>query len=65
MQIQIATENGTSMLISASNLDAGDSYQQRSASLSAYAGQTVELRVVAQEDYALATTFLLDDLAIV
>ena len=65
LQIQIATENGTSMLISASNLDAGDSYQQRSASLSAYAGQTVELRVVAQEDYALATTFLLDDLAIV
>ena len=65
LRIEVVSESGTTVLISASNTDAGDGYSRKSASLAPFAGQTVQLRVIAQEDYALATTFLVDDLAVV
>jgi len=47
-----------------SNANAGDSYVQRTVDLSAYRGQTVSLEFAGAEDAYLATTFLVDDVAI-
>ncbi|MBB4734508.1 serine protease [Micrococcus cohnii] len=54
---------GTYTLGSHSNLDAGD-YSSESVDLSNFAGKTVTLRFVGQEDYFDATTFRVDDVAV-
>jgi len=47
-----------------SDSDAGLSYVQRTVDLSAYAGQTVTLRFLADEDSSLQTSFWLDDVSL-
>jgi Zn-dependent metalloprotease len=56
------TANGTT-LASLSNLDAGSGYVLRTASLAAFAGQSVTLKWTGTEDAALATNFLIDDVS--
>lgn len=45
-------------------MHAGGGWIQRSADLSAYAGQTVTVAFTATEDYSLQTGFLLDDVGL-
>ncbi|GAA2785073.1 M4 family metallopeptidase [Kitasatospora paracochleata] len=47
-----------------SNANASAGYVQRTVDLSAYKGQTVSVEFAGQEDAYLATTFLVDDVAI-
>jgi Zn-dependent metalloprotease len=56
------TANGTT-LASFSNLDSGSGYVLRSASLAAFAGQSVTLKWTGVEDAGLATNFLIDDVS--
>ncbi len=53
-----------STLATWSNVHAGGGWIQRSADLSAYAGQTVTVAFTATEDYSLQTGFLLDDVSL-
>ncbi|TDV56410.1 M4 family metallopeptidase [Actinophytocola oryzae] len=46
-----------------SNLDAGSGYVLRTASLAAFAGQSVTLKWTGTEDAGLATNFLIDDVS--
>ncbi|MFJ1755007.1 M4 family metallopeptidase [Kitasatospora sp. NPDC088134] len=55
--------NGTT-LATYSNANASAGYVQKTVDLSAYRGQTVSLEFAGQEDAYLATTFLLDDVAL-
>ncbi|MEU2899438.1 M28 family peptidase [Streptomyces sp. NPDC001273] len=55
---------GGTTLATLSNVDAASGYVQRSADLSAYAGQTVTLTFTATEDYSLRTSFVLDDVSV-
>jgi Zn-dependent metalloprotease len=56
------TANGTT-LATFSNLDSGSGYVLRSASLAAFAGQSVTLKWTGVEDAGLATNFLIDDVS--
>ncbi len=56
------TANGQT-LATFSNLDAGTGYVLRSASLAAFAGQSVTLKWTGTEDASLATSFLIDDVS--
>lgn len=53
-----------STLATWSNVHAGGGWTQRSADLSAYAGQTVTVTFTATEDHSLQTGFLLDDVSL-
>ncbi|MFJ8441486.1 putative Ig domain-containing protein [Kitasatospora griseola] len=57
------TVNGTSVA-TYSNLDKNTGYAQKTADLSAYAGQTVTVKFNAVEDASLQTSFVVDDIAI-
>jgi Zn-dependent metalloprotease len=56
------TANGTT-LATFSNVNAGTGYVLRSASLAAFAGQSVTLKWTGTEDASLATNFLIDDVS--
>jgi Zn-dependent metalloprotease len=56
------TANGQT-LASFSNLDAGSGYVARTASLAAFAGQSVTLKWTGVEDPSLYTSFLIDDVS--
>ena len=47
-----------------SNLNAASGYVQKSFSVSAYKGQTVQIYLVGSEDSSLQTSFVLDDFAL-
>lgn len=47
-----------------SNLDRASGYTLRTVDLSAYAGQSVTLEFIGQEDVSYQTSFVLDDIAI-
>jgi subtilisin family serine protease len=64
MQVQVVAGGTTTVLGTWSNLHASSGYVQRSVTLSQFAGQTVTLRFVATEDVTLATSFLIDDVAL-
>lgn len=55
---------GTTAVGSFSNLNKGTGYTQRTADLSAFAGQTVTLKFTATEDSSLQTSFVVDDTAV-
>ncbi|WP_202976950.1 S8 family serine peptidase [Ornithinimicrobium flavum] len=63
MQVQAISGGSTTVLGTWSNRDASSSYVQRSVSLNSFAGRTITLRFVSSEDYTLATSFLVDDVA--
>jgi hypothetical protein len=48
-----------------SNLNAASGYQQRVFNLSAYAGRTIRLYFVGNEDSSNQTSFVVDDAALV
>jgi hypothetical protein len=64
--VQVLSQSGTPLatLAEYSNLDAADGYVQHSFSLAPYAGQTVTLRFISQEDSSLQTSFVVDDTAL-
>ncbi len=47
-----------------SNLNKASGYSQKSFSLSAYAGQTITLNFLGNEDALLQTSFVIDDTAL-
>ncbi|MGW8359973.1 M4 family metallopeptidase [Streptomyces wedmorensis] len=55
--------NGTT-LVTYSNLDKNNDYVKKTIDLSAFAGQSVTLKFTSAEDYAMQTSFLLDDIAL-
>ena len=58
------TSGGTTTVQTYSDTDAGASYVQRTVDLSAYAGQTITLTFLSDEDSGLQTSFWLDDVAL-
>ncbi|WP_348534765.1 putative Ig domain-containing protein [Kitasatospora sp. MAP12-44] len=65
LQIEVAGRTGTSTVATYSNTNAHKGYQQYSADLSAWAGQTVTLKFVGTEDNSpQLTSFVLDDTAL-
>ncbi|MGH3347928.1 MAG: S8 family serine peptidase [Nocardioides sp.] len=64
LQVQVVSNGTTTTLGTFSNLNEGPSYVQRSFNLSAYAGRTVTIRFVGNEDSSLATSFVIDDTAV-
>lgn len=55
---------GTTTVATFSNLNKATGYTQRTADLSAFAGQTVTLKFTAVEDSSLQTSFVIDDTAV-
>ncbi len=55
---------GTTTLATFSNLNKATGYAQRTADLSAFAGQTVTIKFTAIEDSSLQTSFVIDDTAV-
>ncbi|MFB9235409.1 M4 family metallopeptidase [Plantactinospora siamensis] len=66
LKVQVLGSGGSVLatLATYSNLNAAGGYQQRSFSLSAYAGQTISVRFLGTEDVSLQTSFVLDDTAV-
>ncbi len=66
MTVQILNSAGTVLgtVATYSNVNANTGYTQHTASLAAYAGQTVTLKFTGTEDYELQTSFVIDDTAI-
>ena len=66
MRVQVLNSGGTVLatLATYSNLNEAAGYQQRSFSLAAYAGQTIQLRFNGTEDASLQTSFVVDDTAL-
>jgi hypothetical protein len=60
----LATQIGSSTVASYSNVDKATGYQQRTIDVTAFLGQTVTLKFTGTEDSSLATSFVLDDLAL-
>jgi hypothetical protein len=63
--LEVETGQGTTVLDTFSNVDAGGGYVRHDYDLSGFAGQTVTLRVGASEDESLATSFVVDDVSLV
>jgi hypothetical protein len=66
MTVQVLNSSGTvlSTVATYSNLNHNTGYAQHTASLSAYAGQTVTLKFTGTEDAEYQTSFVVDDTAI-
>jgi len=66
MRVQIRNSSGTVLatLATYSNLNKATGYSQKSFSLLAYKGQTIQLFFTASEDSSLQTSFVIDDTAI-
>ena len=63
LKVQIRSSAGTVLatLATYSNLNAAAGYSQKSFSLSAYKGQTIQVYLVGVEDASLQTSFVVDD----
>jgi len=63
LSVQVLNSAGSVLttLATYSNANATTGFTQRTASLAAYAGQTVTLRLTGTEDSSLATSFVVDD----
>lgn len=64
MQVQAVSTGTTKVLKSYSNVDADNTWHQVSVDLSAYAGKSVTLKFVMNEDAYLQTSFVVDDTSI-
>jgi hypothetical protein len=66
LRVQIADSGGTVLatLATYSNADNSTGYVQRSLDISAYAGQTVQIKFISTEDSARLTSFVIDDTAL-
>jgi hypothetical protein len=66
LKVQVRNSSGTVLatLASYSNLNKGTSYVQKSFSLAAYKGQTIQLYFEGAEGSTTATSFLIDDVSL-
>ena len=66
LKVQIRNSSGTVLatLTTYSNLNAAAGFAQKSFSLAAYKGQTVQIYLVGAEDSSLKTSFVVDDFAL-
>jgi hypothetical protein len=66
LKVQVLSSSGTVLATigSFSNVNAASGYQQRSANLAAYVGQTITLKFTGSEDASLQTSFVVDDTAL-
>jgi Zn-dependent metalloprotease len=66
LTVQLKNSSGTVLatLGTYSNLNKGSAYAQKTFSVSAYAGQTVQLVFTGTEDSSTATSFFIDDVAV-
>jgi hypothetical protein len=66
LKVQVRNSSGTVLatLATYSNLNKGSSYLQKSFSLAAYRGQTIQLYFEGVEGSATATSFLVDDVSL-
>jgi hypothetical protein len=64
LDVSVDDGAGPDVLATYSNADANNTYTQRTLDLSAYAGETVTLAFVGEEDFAGATVFLIDDVSV-
>jgi hypothetical protein len=63
LKVEVAGPGGA-VLRTLSNQQANNSYTRQVLDMSAYAGQTVTLKFTSQEDFLLATLFLIDDVSV-
>jgi hypothetical protein len=61
---KLTVKAGSTTLATYSNLNKATGYQQRTADVSAFAGQTVTLTFTGTEDSSLQTSFCIDDTAV-
>jgi hypothetical protein len=61
---KLTVQVGSTTVATFSNLNKAAGYTQRTANLSAFAGQTVTLKFTGTEDSSLQTSFVVDDVAI-
>jgi kumamolisin len=66
LKVQIRNSSGTVLatLATYSNVNAATGFAQKSFSLLAYKGQTIQVYLVGAEDSTLATSFVVDDFAL-
>src|SRR5437764_952454 len=66
LKVQVRNSSGTVLatLATYSNLNANSGYAQKSFSLNAYIGQTIQVYLVGTEDASLQTSFVVDDFAL-
>jgi hypothetical protein len=66
IKVQVFNSSGTLLgtVAQYSNLNAATGYQQHTADLKAYIGQTITLKFIGTEDTTLQTSFVLDDVTL-
>ena len=66
LQVQVLNSGGTVLatLATYSNLNASSAYAQKTFDLSAYAGQTIRVKLTGTENASLATSFFIDDVSL-
>jgi serine protease len=66
LKVQVLSSSGSVLATigSFSNVNAASGYQQHSANLAAYVGQTITLKFTGSEDSSLQTSFVVDDTAL-
>ena len=66
LRVQVLNSSGTVLatLATYSNVNAASGYSLHSLNMNAYIGQTVQIRFVGREDVSLATSFVIDDVAL-
>lgn len=64
LKVQVVSGSGTSTLATYSNADANNTYTRKTLDLSPWAGQSVALKFLGEEDILTQTSFLIDDVAV-
>jgi subtilisin family serine protease len=64
LKVQVVSGGTTRTLATYSNLNEGTSYVQRSFDMGSYTGKSVTVKLVGTEDSSLATSFVVDDVAL-
>jgi serine protease len=66
LRVQVLNSSGTVLatLATYSNVNAASGYSLHSLNMSAYIGQTVQIRFYGHEDWSLATSFVIDDVTL-
>ena len=62
--VRVVADGTATTVMSLSNANASAGYVRRTISLAPFAGKTIELRFTGVEDFALATSFYIDDVSI-
>ncbi|WBQ06895.1 M4 family metallopeptidase [Kribbella sp. CA-293567] len=65
LQVQIVDGSTTTTLATYSNLNKNTTYTQKTFNVGAYAGKTVTVRFLANEDSSLQTSFVVDDTSLI